>query len=48
MKSQLLFCGLVILASLMPIRSVSANPSSCKASAITASDRKSVEILEDM
>ena len=48
MKSKLLICGLVTLASVMPIRSVSANPSSCKASAITASERKSVEILEYM
>ena len=48
MKSKLLLCSLAILASVMPIKLVSANPSSCKASAITASERKSVMILEDM
>lgn len=48
MKFKLLSYSLAILASLVSIRSVNANPSSCKASALTASERKSVEILEDM
>ena len=48
MSIKLLPLGIAILASLVSIKSVNANPSSCKASAITASDRKSVKILEKM
>ena len=48
MSTKLFSLGVAILVSLIPIKSVNANPTSCKASATTVSERKSVIILEDM
>lgn len=48
MSKKLFSFGIAILALLISVKSANANPRSCKASAITSSEKKSVIILDKM